>query len=176
MKWIWSLPACLLLFLTACNQQQAATPTAAIPVAAEPPAQTNAQPRLVTMKLYLGAKELTAELALDDASRMAGMMFRTNMPSNEGMLFVFPGPHRTGFWMKNTPLPLSAAYIDPDGIIQELHDFQPFNTNSVLAAKPNIQYVLEVNQGWFKEAGISVGTKIRTERGELRETFHQVRP
>src|SRR6185436_4281893 len=111
---------------------------------------TNAQPRLRTLKLWLGAQEITAELALTGLEIQTGMMFRTNMPENEGMLFVFPYPYQTGFWMKNTILPLSCAYIDPAGIILEIHDLKPQDTNSVTAASDRIQYVLETNQGWFE--------------------------
>jgi uncharacterized membrane protein (UPF0127 family) len=97
------------------------------------------------------------------------MMFRTNMAENAGMLFVFPIPHRTSFWMMNTVLPLSAAYIDPEGVILEIHDLQPRNTNSVVADCERIQFVLEVNQGWFKRHNISTGTLVRAESGPLRE-------
>ena len=99
------------------------------------------------------------------------MMFRTNMAEGEGMVFVFPMPQRADFWMKNTILPLSAAYIDPDGQILEIHDLQPQDTNSVTAATGNIQYVLETRQGWFKRHNIREGTVIATERGTLRKTF-----
>ncbi len=129
------------------------------------------QPRLRSMKIYLGPKELDAELALTDEQRMAGMMYRTNMGEGEGMLFVFPVPHRTGFWMKNVTVPLSAAYIDPEGMILEIHDLQPGNTNPVEAASSRIQYVLETAQGWFLRNGVSTGAVIRTDRGSLAETF-----
>lgn len=132
---------------------------------------TEAQPRLQTLKLWVGAEELIAELALNDRQRTAGMMFRTNMAENEAMLFVFPVPHRTSFWMQNTPLPLSAAYVGPDGAILEIHDLEPFNTNSVWASSSRVQYVLETRQGWFKQRNIGPGAVIRTERGTLQETF-----
>ena len=104
-----------------------------------PALPTQAQPKLPTIKLWLGAEEMVAEVAGDDASRMTGMMFRTNMPENEGMLFVFPMPHRTSFWMKNTRIPLSAAYIDPEGTILEIHKLEPENTNAVNASSSRIQ-------------------------------------
>jgi uncharacterized membrane protein (UPF0127 family) len=73
--------------------------------------------------------------------------------------------------MKNTYVPLSAAYIDPDGVIQEIHDLQPLDETSVPAATDNIQYVLEVKQGWFKRHNITTGTLVRTQHGELKKTF-----
>jgi len=133
------------------------------------PAQ--AQPKLPTLKLWMGAEELVAELALNGAQQQTGMMFRTNLAENEGMIFVMPYPHRASFWMKNTSLPLSAAYIDPKGVILEIHDLQPHNTNSVVAASDNVQYILETSQGWFERKKIAPGTLIRTERGSLQQTF-----
>src|SRR5438132_8110617 len=109
---------------------------------------TKAQPKLATTNLWIGPHVMVAELALNGIQVQTGMMFRTNMAENEGMLFVFPVPHQTSFWMKNCPLPLSAAYIDPEGVIQEIHPLQPFDTNSVVANSENIQFVLETPQGW----------------------------
>jgi len=138
-------------------------------VASRPTGQP--QLKLQTMKLWVGAQELVAELALNDRQRMTGMMFRTNMAENEAMLFVFPVPHRTSFYMKNTTVPLSAAYIDPEGSILEIHDLKPPEEKPVEAASDKIQYVLEVNWGWFERNKVDVGMVVRTERGSLTETF-----
>ena len=132
---------------------------------------TKAQPKLATIKLWIGPEEMSTEMAVTDLQKETGMMFRTNTAENEGMIFVFPMPQRADFWMMNTILPLSAAYIDPDGQIVEIHDLQPHDTNSVQAATANIQYVLETRQGWFKRHNIKEGTVIATERGTLRKTF-----
>lgn len=132
---------------------------------------TQAQPRLQTLKLWLGAAEITAELALTQSQCQTGMMFRTQMGENEGMLFVFGRPHQASFWMKNTKVPLSAAYIDPEGTILEIHDLQPLNTNSVAAGTDRVQYVLETPQGWFQHHNVSTGAVVRTERGSLQHTF-----
>ena len=123
------------------------------------------------MKLWLGAEEMVTELALTPVQQQTGMMFRTNMAENAGMLFVLPVQQRASFWMMNCPLPLSAAYIDPEGVILEIHDFQPFNTNSVVADSDRVQFVLETNQGWFKRHNVSRGMLIRTEHGTLADTF-----
>jgi uncharacterized membrane protein (UPF0127 family) len=77
--------------------------------------------------------------------------------------------------MKNTIVPLSAAYIDPTGIILEIHDLKPHDTNAVLAASDRVQYVLETPQGWFKRHQVKEGMVIRTERGTLQETFFRRR-
>ena len=116
-----------------------------------------------------------AELALNDRQRMTGMMFRTNMAESEAMLFVFPVPHRTAFYMKNTTVPLSAAYIDPDGTILEIHDLKPLEEKPVEASSDKIQFVLEVNQSWFERNKVGTGTVIRTEHGSLAETFFERR-
>ena len=88
-----------------------------------------AQPKLRTMKIYLGAEQLDAEMALNDQQRTTGMMFRTNIAETDAMLFVFPQPFRASFWMKNCPESLSAAYIGPDGVIEEIHHLEKQNTN-----------------------------------------------
>jgi len=131
------------------------------------PATGQAQPKLETIKLYLGATELTAEVANENHERQAGMMHRASMPENEGMLFVFPYPHRTGFWMKNTTVPLSIAYIDPASRVIEIHNLQPGNTKPVESRSARVQYALEVNQGWFARNGIKPGAVIATEHGSL---------
>jgi uncharacterized membrane protein (UPF0127 family) len=140
-----------------------------------PALPTAAQPKLQTMKLWLGAEEMVVELALTAQQQQTGMMFRTNLAENAGMLFVFPSPYRASFWMKNCPLPLSAAYIDPEGVILEINDLQPHNTNSVVAASEAVQFVLEANQGWFARHNIKPGTYVRTEQGTLLDTFFRRR-
>jgi uncharacterized membrane protein (UPF0127 family) len=162
-----------LALLAACNQSQpaAAPPGIASTSAPAPLYLTNAQPRLQTIKLYVGAETLTTELAMTPQQMATGMMWRTNMPENEAMLFVFSQPHQTSFYMKNTKVPLSAAYIDPEGVIQEIHDLQPLNEIPVEAKSDNIQFVLEVPQGWFKRHNISTGALVKTQFGELKRSF-----
>jgi uncharacterized membrane protein (UPF0127 family) len=132
-----------------------------------PYAQTNLQ----RMKIYVGASELDSALALQPLERQTGMMWRTNMAENEAMLFPFPFPHRASFYMRNTRVPLSAAYIDPEGVIQEIHDLQPLNETPAQAGSDNIQYVLEVKQGWFRRHNVTTGAVVRTPHGELSKTF-----
>ena len=132
---------------------------------------TKAQPKLRTTKLYIGPQVIIAELALTPAQVGTGMMFRTSMAEDEGMLFVFARPHRTSFYMKNTIVPLTAAYIDPDGTILELVELHPKVETPVEASTDRIQYVLEMNQGWFKRHNISTGTVISTEVGSLGKMF-----
>lgn len=157
-----------LILCAACDPPAGSAPAAP---ARDPGEPTQAQAKLRTMKLWLGNAELDAELALTPMQIRTGMMYRTNMAENEAMLFVFGMPHQASFWMKNTRLPLSLAYIDPEGVILEIHDLQPFNTNSVTAATGRVQYVLETTQGWFERHNVNRGTLVRTEEGPLRDTF-----
>jgi uncharacterized protein len=130
-----------------------------------------AQPKLPTMKIYLGAETLDTELALTEKQEMTGMMFRTNIQDTDSMLFVLPMPQRASFWMKNCPESISAAYIGPDGVIEEIHHLEKNDTNAVLAATDNIQFVLETSEGWFARHNVNTGMVIRTEKGSLAETF-----
>jgi len=132
---------------------------------------TQAQPKLRTMKLYLGAESLDAELALSAKEEQTGMMFRTNIQETDSMLFVLPYPMRASFWMKNCPESISAAYISPDGIVQEIHHLEHDDTNAVSAARDDIQFVLETKEGWFTRHNIGVGTAIQTEKGSLAQVF-----
>jgi uncharacterized protein len=183
MKWFCSLAALAVLVLTGCDKPQAAAPASGGSATASTPAPMSiddilpkqAQPRLQTTKLYLGTAELDAELCLDDTSRMTGMMYRTNFPPTDGMLFVFPQASRLSFWMKNTPLPLSAAYINTEGVIEDIVDLHPFDTNSAYSSGNRVQYVLEVTNGWFKANGVSTGAVVRTEAGDLRQLLPKVR-
>jgi uncharacterized membrane protein (UPF0127 family) len=162
---LWLLGA---LFLGAgCNR---AEPPPVAPLTSAGDSQT-AQPKLQTLKLWIGAAELTAELCLTDQQRMMGMMHRKSLEENAGMIFIFPYPHRAAFWMRNTLVPLSAAYIDSEGVILEIRDLEPLNETSVVAKSDQVQYVLEVNRGWFARNNLVAGSVVRTERGSLRDTF-----
>ncbi len=108
---------------------------------------------LYVLKLYLGAETLDAELALSIKEISTGLMYRKEMDENRGMLFVYPYVSDVAFYMKNTYIPLSVAYIDPEGVIQEIYDMEPLNEESVPSKSDNIRYILEVNQGWFAKHG-----------------------
>ena len=155
--------------LAGCKKPGAVAPTPSV----DDLLPTQAQPKLRTMKIYLGAETLDAELALTPQQEGTGMMFRTNVTDESAMLFVLPEPIRApyGFWMTNCPVSLSAAYIGPDGIIEEIHHLEKNDNKAVVATNDNIVFVLEVNDGWFARHNINPGTVIRTDKGSLRETF-----
>jgi uncharacterized protein len=138
----------------------------------DPGEPTQANPKLQTLKLHVGTEELVAELALTAQQERTGMMFRTNMEENAAMLFPLGVPRVASFWMKNCPLPLSIAYIDGEGIIREIHDLEPHNTNSVISASSEILFALETPRGWFQRHNIREGMAVATERGTLRQTFY----
>lgn len=131
----------------------------------------HAQPRLPTVKVWLGSEEMVAEIAREPVHVATGMMYRTNMAENEAMIFVFPVPGPKNFYMRNCIVPLSAAYITPDGMIAEIVDLHPGDERGVQSQSSNLQFVLEVPQGWFARHNVSTGMVVRTERGSLVETF-----
>jgi uncharacterized membrane protein (UPF0127 family) len=100
--------------------------------------------------------EVRVEIADEEAEQKRGLMERTALAEDAGMLFVFPGERPRSFWMRNTLIPLSIAYIDGDGAIVDIQDMQPLDETSHPSAAP-AQYALEVNQGFFEERGVQVG-------------------
>ncbi len=155
------------LFAFGCNRPGNASPPPATATAAD----GKPQPRLPTVKLWLGAQELVTEVARNPKEIETGMMWRTAMAENEGMLFVFAQPHQASFWMKNTLVPLSCAYIDASGVILEIHDMKPRDLRPIPAATDKVQFVLEVKQGWFQRNHVTGGAVVRTDRGSLAATF-----
>ncbi|MFZ4683431.1 MAG: DUF192 domain-containing protein [Terrimicrobiaceae bacterium] len=123
-------------------------------------AQETAQPPLPTLKLGINGKTITAELADEPHEQAAGLMFREKLAPDSGMLFILHPPRRAAFWMKNTILPLSVAYIGANGVIMEIHDLQPRNEKPVPSAFPNIAYALEMEQGWFAKNSILPGERL----------------
>jgi uncharacterized membrane protein (UPF0127 family) len=167
-KWINLFVLCLgAVWLPGC--MKSAPPPLSAPAAHHLP--TQAQPKLRTMKLYLGAEALDAELALSPDEEETGMMFRTNILDTDAMLFDLHYPMRASFWMTNCPESISAAYITPDGIIAEIHHLEKNDATPVVANTDNIQFVLETSEGWFARHNVSTGMVVKTERGSLSATF-----
>lgn len=122
-------------------------------------AQEGPQMNLRRVELTAGMHRIDAQVALTPQERQTGLMYRKEMPAHEGMLFVFEQPSQQCFWMKNTLLPLTAAFIADDGTIVNLEDMKPQTLDSHCSAKP-VRYVLEMNQGWFAKKGIKAGAKL----------------
>lgn len=124
-------------------------------------AQTAAQvpQKLRSIRLHAGMHQISAEVAQTPLERQIGLMGRPTMGANEGMLFIFDAPETQCFWMRNTLLPLTAAFLADDGSIVNLVDMQPQTETSHCSARP-VRYVLEMNQGWFAKRGFTAGQKI----------------
>ena len=123
---------------------------------------------ILSFSLSLSALEATFEgksivlnltVANTDSLRRKGLMHVRKLDKNNGMIFIWPKSAQHCMWMKNTPLPLSIAYLSKDGSIQEIYDMVPLSEKSVCSLK-KVRMAVEVNQGWFKTNQITVGDKI----------------
>lgn len=116
-------------------------------------------PTLRAAALKVGAATLTAELARSAEERERGLMFRKSLPDGKGMIFVFDSDQRVSFWMKNTTVPLSIAFIGSDRAIKQIADLEPLSLESVRSER-SVRYALEVPRGWFERAGVKVGDRV----------------
>lgn len=122
-------------------------------------AQETPQTQLQRITLSAGIHQIDTQVALTPEQHAIGLMYRKDMPQHEGMLFVFQNPTKQCFWMKNTLLPLTAAFVADDGTIVNLEDMKPQTTESHCSVKP-VRFVLEMNQGWFAKKGLKAGAKL----------------
>ena len=135
---------------------QAKGPAAAAPA----PAAIAPQLNLPRTHLNSGMYRIEVQVAGNDHQRQIGLMNRAQMPDNEGMLFVFEQPNVQCFWMRNTLIPLTAAFIDDTGTVVNLRDMKPHSEDNHCSTKP-VRYVLEMNQGWFDKRHIKAGSVIK---------------
>jgi uncharacterized membrane protein (UPF0127 family) len=129
------------------------------------PAEQRAQHKLETKKIIIVNQEgadipLTAELARTNEEQSMGLMFRKKLDDGEGMLFVYDRDQKLSFWMKNTIIPLSIAFISHEGRIIEIRDMRTQSVQSIQSSR-SVRYALEVPQGWFERAGITDGCTAR---------------
>lgn len=117
------------------------------------------QLNLPRVELRAGMHRIDAQLARTPDQRATGLMHRKEMPMHEGMLFVFEQPAVQCFWMKNTLIPLTAAFVADDGTLVNLADMQPQTTDSHCSQQP-VRYVLEMNKGWFAQKNLRAGAKL----------------
>src|SRR4051812_27615391 len=120
------------------------------------------QTDLARVRLSAGMHQIEAQVAQTPDQRQTGLMYRKQMPQHEGMLFVFDEPSVQCFWMKNTLLPLTAAFVADDGEVVNLVDMKPQTTDSHCSARP-VRFVLEMNQGWFAKRGVKAGARLAGE-------------
>ena len=115
---------------------------------------------LPVVPLVIAGQTLETEVATSPDQQQRGLMYRESLPENHAMLFVFEGPRQASFWMRNTRIPLSIAYLDASGKILEIHDMQPFDETSIRSRSLAVAFALEVNQGWFRKQGIGPGDRV----------------
>ena len=120
---------------------------------------SQAQSALPVIPLTAGMYAIQAEVAASSEARERGLMFRKSMPANAGMLFVFDEKAGHCFWMRNTDLPLSIAFLADDGSIVNIEDMKP-QTEDNHCPRAAVRYALEMNKGWFAQKGIKPGAKI----------------
>jgi uncharacterized protein len=141
---IASIPAvCFILLLSACQQKSGESAFG-----------------LRTADLKISTVSLTAEIADTPQASENGLMFRDSLPEDRGMIFVFEPPKKATFWMRNTKIPLSIAFIDSAGTILEIKPMYPMDESIVPSQSDQVAYALEVNQGWFDRHRISAGARI----------------
>jgi uncharacterized protein len=115
---------------------------------------------LRTADLTIGGVPLKVELAIDEQTRATGLMFRDSLAEDRGMLFVFDEPEQASFWMKNTKIPLSIAFLEEDRRINEEKSMRPYDESMIYSRSNRIRYAIEVNAGWFDRHQIKPGTKV----------------
>ena len=114
---------------------------------------------LKSQEITINQWKITVEIADTRESQEKGLMNRKSLDEDKGMLFVYDRDSRKSFWMKNTLIPLSIAYIAADGTIREIYDMEPLSTRTV-DSRYSVRYALEVNHGAFQRHGIKVGDKV----------------
>jgi len=116
---------------------------------------------LPTVRASIKGNELTVELATTPETQSCGLSNRTSLPTNQGMLFVYAEPEILTFWMKDTHIPLSIAFIDVDRRIVSIQKMNPFPITKIYESPVSALYALEVNQGWFEENGVQTGDVLK---------------
>lgn len=111
-----------------------------------------------TIQVRVGSHPLKLELASTEAQHMQGLMYRARLGADDGMLFVFDAPEYQSMWMKNTLIPLSVAFLSPDGTILNVEDMEPQTLDPHMSAGPAL-YAIEMNKGWFASHGLKPGDK-----------------
>jgi uncharacterized membrane protein (UPF0127 family) len=116
------------------------------------------------IQVKVGEHTLTAEVARTPEQRRQGLMNRKTLGKDRAMLFVFEKDQKLSFWMKDTSIPLSIAYIAKDGTIKEIHRMRPYSEKAV-KSDHYVRYALEVNQGWFEKRGVEPGERVEFPEG-----------
>lgn len=105
----------------------------------------------------IGARTVDFQLAVTDAEMSRGLMNRKDLGPDQGMLFVYERPQQMSFWMRNTPTPLHIGFFTSDGVLREVYPLYPFDERAVASRREDLQYALEMRQGWFEKSGVKPG-------------------
>ena len=157
--------------LTGCGKPEPAVP---------PPEEIAALEAEHYFAFTLGEAAFEAQLAVQPEEMRRGLMHRRRMDWNRGMFFIYTQPQQMSFWMRNTYIPLDVGFFKPDGVLHEIYPMYPHVEDSVKSKSENIQFALEMNQGWFAQNGIRPGLKLNMEelkkalrdRGFSLQKFH----
>lgn len=152
---------------TACQPEKEASAQNAAPVAAAE-ATLTAQDWI---PLTIERITIRAQFAISPSEMARGLMHRKELAENDGMLFVYDKPRQMSFWMKNTPLPLDIGFFSADGVLREVYRMFPYDTTTVSSVSNEIQFALEMNQGWFAKNGLKPGARLSME--QLKEGLRQ---
>ena len=110
--------------------------------------------------IKVGDKTVRMQLAVLMPEMQRGLMERRDLGRDDGMLFVYEKPQPMNFWMRNTPTPLDVGFFNPNGVLEEIYPMHPFDENNVNSRSRDLQFALEVNQGWFRENGVRPGAQL----------------
>lgn len=110
--------------------------------------------------VQVGAKSVKMQLAIKPREMEHGLMGREDLKSDEGMLFLYDAPQRMSFWMRNTPTPLDIGFFTADGVLKEVYQMYPFDETPVMSQSLELQFALEMKQGWFEFNGVKPGSKL----------------
>jgi uncharacterized membrane protein (UPF0127 family) len=152
--------ACTARIIKPAEQAPAAVTATAAPVPAPPPPDVSQEQNLPAVALHVGPALLHTQIASTPEEQEKGLMFYPSLPDNDGMIFLLPEVGPATFWMKNTLIPLSVAYIDRNGVILEIHDMKPLDTSITRSDSDQVAYALEANLHWFALNGVKPGDRI----------------
>ena len=148
--------AALAAVISGCGPAKVAAPAKAAPVASAATAKT----WLEFFPIQIGDRTVRMQLAVRPAEMQRGLMERRDLGRDDGMIFVYQKPQQLSFWMHNTPTPLDIGFITAEGVLEEVRQMHPFDETAVPSRSTQVQFALEMNQGWFAAAGVKPGAKI----------------
>lgn len=129
-------------------------PAAAAPAAKAPKTVAHFFP------IKVGEQTVRMQLAVRPDEQQRGLMERRDLGRDDGMIFLYEKPQQLSFWMRNTPTPLDIGFFNPDGVLEEIYQMHPFDETTVASRSQRLQFALEMNQGWYRAAGVKPGARI----------------